>query len=142
LDFPFEYISYSEDDTITLAKNFVRELSEGTLVVLNGDLGTGKTFFIKCLLKNFNVTNAISPTFAIVNEYYGNKKFYHFDFYRINKKSELIDIGITDYFNDEKAIIFIEWGSMFEDILPSKRIEINIIYNPDNSRLFTFNKYE
>ncbi|MCK7524620.1 MAG: tRNA (adenosine(37)-N6)-threonylcarbamoyltransferase complex ATPase subunit type 1 TsaE [Ignavibacteriales bacterium] len=57
-----------------------------------------------------------------------DKTFYHFDFYRINKESELHDIGIEDYFNDEESIIFIEWGNLFPDVLPQKRIEINISY--------------
>ena len=72
----------------------------------------------------------------------GDKTFYHFDFYRINKESELYDIGVEDYFNDEQSIIFIEWGNLFPDILPQKRIEINISYINDNEREFNFIEHE
>ena len=134
--------SKSEYDTTLIADEFAVNLQNGIVVVLNGDLGAGKTFFIKQVLQNFNVTNANSPTFAIVNEYYGYKTFYHFDFYRINKESELHDIGIEDYFNDEQSIIFIEWGNLFPDVLPKKRIEINISYIDEHQREFNFIEYE
>jgi tRNA threonylcarbamoyladenosine biosynthesis protein TsaE len=140
--FPYKVVSNSEEETIDLAKEFVQELEPNSLIVLNGDLGTGKTFFIKNVLKCFDITSVNSPTFAIVNEYDAKWKIYHFDFYRIEKESELIDIGISDYFNDESSISFIEWGSLFPNMLPKKRIEINISYTTGNSRLFEFIKYE
>ena len=140
--YPYVRKCKSEDDTRLIANEFTSNLKEGLVVVLNGDLGTGKTFFIKQVLQSFNVTNANSPTFAIVNEYFGDKTFYHFDFYRINKESELHDIGIEDYFNDEQAIIFIEWGNMFPAVLPKKRIEISISYIDENEREFNFAEYE
>jgi len=142
MEFPFSYLSKSEADTIELSKLFSSELKNGMIVTLNGDLGTGKTFFIKNLLKNFNVNSANSPTYSIVNEYSGDKKFYHFDFYRINKETELVDIGITDYFNDGEAICLIEWAELFSEIIPSKRIEIHITYTEENFRLFLIEKYE
>jgi len=100
----FNYLrkSKSEDDTILIANEFAVKLKIGMIIILNGDLGAGKTFFIKQILQKFNVTNTSSPTFAIVNEYSGDKTFYHFDFYRINKENELHNIGIEDYFNDEQ----------------------------------------
>ena len=134
--------SKSEDDTRLIANEFTINLKNGLVVVLNGDLGAGKTFFIKQVLQNFNVISANSPTFAIVNEYFGDKTFYHFDFYRINKESELHDLGIEDYFNDEQAIIFIEWGNMFPAVLPKKRIEISISYINEHEREFNFIEYE
>ena len=140
--FPCLRKSNSEHDSSLIADEFAVNLKKGMVVVLNGDLGAGKTFFIKQVLQKFNVTNANSPTFSIVNEYYGNKTFYHFDFYRINKESELHDIGIEDYFNDEQSIIFIEWGNLFPDVLPKKRIEINISYIDEHQREFNFIEYE
>ena len=108
MDSPYLRISKSEDDTSAIANEFAANLKSGMTVILNGDLGAGKTFFIKKVLQKFNVTNTNSPTFAIVNEYFGDKAFYHFDFYRINKETELHDIGIEDYFTDEQSIVFIE----------------------------------
>jgi tRNA threonylcarbamoyladenosine biosynthesis protein TsaE len=140
--YPYVRKSKSEDDTRLIASEFTFNLKNGLVVVLNGELGAGKTFFIKQVLQNFNVTNANSPTFAIVNEYFGDKTFYHFDFYRINKESELHDIGIEDYFNDEQSIIFIEWGNMFPKVLPKKRIEISISYINEHERQFNFIEYE
>lgn len=140
--YPYVRKSTSEDDTRLFANEFTIRLKNGLVVVLNGDLGAGKTFFIKQVLQNFKVTNANSPTFAIVNEYFGDKTFYHFDFYRINKESELHDIGIEDYFNDEQSIIFIEWGNMFPAVLPKKRIEISISYINEHEREFNFIEYE
>lgn len=142
MQFPFSFLSKSESDTINLSKLFAPEIIDGTIITFNGDLGTGKTFFIKNLLANFNVKNVNSPTFAIVNEYDGDKKFYHFDFYRINKEAELIDIGITDYYNDTNAICLIEWAELFPDVIPFKRIEIKITYTDENFRLFLISKYE
>ncbi len=142
MSFPYLRKSKSEDDTISIANEFADKLKSGMIIILNGELGAGKTFFIKQVLRKFNVTNTNSPTFAIVNEYSGEKIFYHFDFYRINKESELHDIGIEDYFNDEQSIIFIEWGNLFPEVLPKKRVEISISYLNEYEREFNFIEYE
>jgi tRNA threonylcarbamoyladenosine biosynthesis protein TsaE len=142
MSFPYLRISKSENDTILIAAEFAAKLKNGMIIILNGDLGAGKTFFIKHVLQMFNISNTNSPTFAIVNEYVGDKTFYHFDFYRINKETELHDIGIKDYFNDEQSIIFIEWGNLFPNLLPQKRIEISISYIDIQEREFNFIEYE
>ena len=103
-------------------------IKKGDIIVLEGNLGSGKTTFVKSICLNYGIENVVSPTFAIVNEYYSKFTIFHFDFYRINKETELHDIGIEDYFNDEQSIIFIEWGNLFPHVLPKKRIEINISY--------------
>ncbi|MBK7630272.1 MAG: tRNA (adenosine(37)-N6)-threonylcarbamoyltransferase complex ATPase subunit type 1 TsaE [Ignavibacteriales bacterium] len=142
MQFPYSLKSISEDDTILIADEFGKLLKPGMVVILNGDLGAGKTFFIKQVLKKFGVTNSNSPTFAIVNEYFGKETFYHFDFYRINKEAELLDIGIEDYFSNEQSIIFIEWGNLFPQVIPRKRIEISISFENDTQREFYFMEYE
>lgn len=140
MDFPFERISRSESETELIAKDFSAFVTEGMIIVLIGDLGTGKTFFTKKLLHYFDINTANSPTFAIVNEYNGIKKFYHLDFYRINKAEELIDIGIEDYFSDNDAISLIEWGNLFPDLLPNERFEIEIKFTSEDERIFEFRK--
>jgi tRNA threonylcarbamoyladenosine biosynthesis protein TsaE len=140
MDFPFERISRSESETELIAKDFSVFVTEGMIIVLIGDLGAGKTFFTKKLLHYFDINTANSPTFAIVNEYNGIKKFYHFDFYRINKAEELIDIGIEDYFSDNDAISLIEWGNLFPDLLPIERFEIEIKFTSEDERIFEFRK--
>ena len=140
MEFPFTAIARSEEDTADIAHSFVDSITPGTVIVLNGNLGSGKTFFIKKALTRLRIDNVNSPTFAIVNEYNGKFKVYHFDFYRIESSGELFDIGINDYFNDDEAITFIEWGELYEEILPNKRIEISITINNDFSRNFEFTK--
>lgn len=138
--FPCIHKVYSEKDTENLASEFSSFINPGDLVILNGNLGSGKTFFIKEVLKSFNITGVSSPTFALVNEYYGNVNIYHFDFYRIEKINELYDIGFDEYMKDEETIKFIEWGNLFPSILPNKRIEIEIVLQNDLSRDFYFSK--
>ncbi len=132
----------SEEETKKLAREYAAGLSPGDVVVLKGNLGTGKTFFIREAVKFFRVTAVSSPTFALVNEYEGRSKIYHFDFYRINRLEELYDIGFEDYLNDEEAIIFIEWGNLFPEILPRKRKEISIKAGEEQQRTFEFKEYE
>ena len=127
----------NEDDTAALAREFAAELNGDEIVVLNGELGAGKTFFIKKALISFGINNVSSPTFALINEYSGQIKVYHFDFYRINNVNELYDIGFDDYLNDPDAVVFIEWGNLFPRILPQKRIEIEIKVFEDFSREIT-----
>jgi len=127
-------------ETIELAKSFSENISASDVVVLIGELGSGKTFFIKHLLKCYGIQNVNSPTFAIVNEYNAKLNFYHFDFYRINKESELIEIGFNDYLVAENSVVLIEWGSLFPNLLPRRRTEISIKVNENFSRVFEFSK--
>lgn len=136
------YTVRTPEDTAKLAVEFSASLNVGVVVVLNGSLGAGKTFFIKNAGLYFKVKEINSPTFAIVNEHNGTVKINHLDFYRINSAAELYNIGIDDYLSDNDAITFIEWGNLFPEVLPKKRIEINIIINSDNSRDFIFYYYE
>jgi tRNA threonylcarbamoyladenosine biosynthesis protein TsaE len=137
---PHSKVVKSEDETIKLAKEFFLILKEGDVVALNGNLGAGKTFFIKHLLRNFGIEGVNSPTFAIVNQFSGSLKINHFDFYRINKVNELYDIGFEDYLNMTETVTFIEWANLIPDILPSKRLEINIDILGDTVRKFDFKK--
>ncbi len=143
MSFSAEHISRSEEDTKHIALEFLTELKAGDIVVLNGELGTGKTFFIKKIAEALGITNANSPTFAIVNEYRTESglKIYHFDFYRINKEAELHDIGIEDYLSDNEAITFIEWGELFPELLPQKRFEIKIEEIENEQRKFSFFRF-
>jgi tRNA threonylcarbamoyladenosine biosynthesis protein TsaE len=132
----------SEEGTKKFALEFASGLKDGDIIVLNGNLGAGKTFFIREACHYFNISVVSSPTFALINEYKGKKKIYHFDFYRINKIEELYDIGFEDYFNDEGAIVFIEWGNLFPEILPDSRVEINIKTGEENNRTFEISNYK
>jgi len=139
--FPFRINTRSEEESAILAADFIKLCTQGERIVLNGDLGAGKTFFIKAALASIGITNVNSPSFAIVNEYHNSSQIYHFDFYRLKNYVELLDIGWQDYLNDEESIIFIEWGNRFNSILPSKRIEINILTLTGSEREFCFEKF-
>lgn len=133
---------FSEEETANLAAEFALTIKPAEVIVLNGNLGSGKTFFIKKLLRSFKVDGVSSPTFALVNEYYGDLKFYHFDFYRIEQVREIYDIGFDEYMKDEEAVKFIEWGELFPEVLPRRRTEIQITIDKDFNRQFSFIKYE
>lgn len=134
MEFPFEAIVTSENETETIAKSFAAYLTGGEVVVLSGELGAGKTFFVKKTLMNFGITWVNSPSFAIVNEYRNSFRFYHIDFYRLKSIKELFDIGFDDYLNDKDAIVFIEWGNLFPQVLPHRKIEITFKMHSDDSR--------
>ena len=139
--FPFKIKSESEKNSVSIAREFIETCKAGDRIVLNGDLGAGKTFFIKAALSSIGINNVNSPSFAIVNEYRNDYSIYHFDFYRLKKSSELFDIGWQDYLNDDESIIFIEWGNRFPSVLPKVRIEIKIEILNGTEREFSFEKF-
>lgn len=140
--FPYEQISETELDTINIAKKFSTHINVGDIICLNGELGVGKTFFAKAVLNNFGIESANSPSFAIVNEYDGKLKFFHFDFFRLKNISELYDIGIDEYLMDDKSVKIIEWAELFADVLPNVRFEINFEMLNSEKRKITITKYE
>ena len=140
-DFPSKFKASSESESAGVAREFIRSCEKGDRVILNGELGAGKTFFIKAALASIGISNVNSPSFAIVNEYYNQHHFYHFDFYRLKNSTELFDIGWQDYLNDDESIIFIEWGKRFPSVLPAERIEINVSVINGTEREFSFEKF-
>lgn len=119
------FISNSESDTLSFARDFAKNLKKDDIIVLNGDLGAGKTKFTYGLLDYFGLGDEISsPTFTIVNEYQNEKiKIYHFDVYRLKNEDEFLDIGGDEYFGNGLCII--EWGEIIKPILPYNTIFIN-----------------
>ena len=119
------YISKSELDTINFAKDFAKNLKKDSTIVLNGDLGSGKTKFTEGILSFFGLESEISsPTFTIVNEYKNeNATIYHFDVYRLKSTDDFFDIGGEEYF--ENGICIIEWGEIIKSCLPENTIFVN-----------------
>ena len=142
MNFPLNIVVNSEEETINLAKNFAALLNAGDIVLLNGDLGTGKTFFVKNICRIFGIENVSSPSFTLVNEYKNGKKIFHLDFYRIKKVEELYDIGIDEYLGDNEAIIFIEWSDLYYEVVPKYRYKINLKYVNNSSREISILKNE
>lgn len=120
----FNFVSKSEDETKDLAKKIAKKLQKGDIIILSGDLGSGKTKFTEGFLSFWNLQDEISsPTFTIVNEHHkGDINIYHFDVYRLEDIDEFYAIGGQEYF--EKGISVIEWGEIIENILPEEYIKI------------------
>ena len=131
--------SKSENDTLTFAKKFARKLNKKDVIVLSGDLGSGKTKFTEGILSFFGLENEISsPTFTIVNEYCKDDiKIYHFDVYRLEDSSEFYEIGGDEYY--ENGICIIEWGEIIEDALPADYIKIDFSRNLEDENSRTLN---
>ena len=129
-------ISNSENETKLIGKKFAENLKKGDVIVLTGELGSGKTKFTEGVLQFFELDDEISsPTFTIVNEYSNDKTtIYHFDVYRLENEDEFFAIGGEEYF--EKGICFIEWGEQIENALPNKYIKIrfNRVFEDDDKR--------
>ena len=126
----------SLDKISEAAAQFVAKMGNGKVYVFYGNMGAGKTTFIKAVCEQLGVTDVInSPTFAIVNEYEdGNgEPIYHFDFYRINKEEEAYDFGYEDYFYSGN-VCFIEWPEMVKNLIPEDAIEVHIKENEDGTR--------
>lgn len=119
-----ELISHSEEETKQIAMKIASKLNIGDVLVLTGDLGSGKTKFTEGILDYFGFSGEISsPTFTIVNEHTSDKiNVYHFDVYRLEDSDEFLAIGGDEYF--EKGISIIEWGEIIEDVLPKNAIRI------------------
>lgn len=119
-------ITNSEQETKKVAKELAAKVGKTEVIVLSGDLGTGKTKFAEGFLSYFGLEKEISsPTFTIVNEYKNEKAtIYHFDVYRLADVDEFYAMGGEEYFS--KGICIIEWGEMIEEALPQNCIWINI----------------
>jgi len=132
----YKFTSRSVDDTLELAQNIESEKFPGMVICLNGDLGSGKTIFVKGFASALGITdNITSPTFNIVKEYVmGEMPLYHMDVYRINENE---DFGVEDYFN-KNGVCIIEWPEMIEDKLPSERLDIIIKIVDENTRVLLF----
>ena len=140
----YKYTSKSVEDTLMLAENIESEKFLGMVICLNGDLGSGKTVFVKGFAAALGIEdNITSPTFNIVKEYVsGEMPLYHMDVYRIQESNEF---GVEDYFNKD-GVSIIEWAELIDDHLPSERLDINIKIIDENTRLLVFKprglKYE
>ena len=132
-----QLITNCEADTKNFAKSLAKILKPKDIVVLTGELGSGKTKFVEGFLSYFGLENEISsPTFTIVNEYKNTDiNIYHFDVYRLADSSEFYEIGGDEYF--DTGICLIEWGELIEDALPSNYIHITFTKNKnkENSRI-------
>lgn len=115
-----EIVSHGEAETHALASKLVPLLKPGDLLVLKGELGAGKTVFVRGLAQalGLDMDAVNSPSYTIVNEYLGERPLFHFDLYRVMDTSELYEIGWDDYLQRE-GLIVVEWGDKAAECLPS-----------------------
>lgn len=126
-----------ENELFLVAIELLQEFSEERIFLFFGNLGAGKTTFIKEFCKALGVRDTVqSPSFSIINEYqsqiYG--PVYHMDFYRIEKTEEAYDIGVEEYL-DSGNYCFIEWPERITDLLPGDIVHITMTVQPDRSRV-------
>lgn len=125
------HTSGSANETQNIGKALASKLKSGSIVALFGELGSGKTQFIKGICSGLGVKEIItSPTFIIINEYNSPVagKIFHFDLYRMKNKKEVLDLGFEDYLNSE-GIILIEWPELIENILPLQTNKIHLFHS-------------
>ena len=136
----FKKLTKSNLETEKLGVEFSKNISRGDIIALNGNLGSGKTTFVKGVLKGLNYKyDVTSPTYTLINEYYTKYKIIHIDCYREKDLNRWLNIGITDYF-DNNCILFIEWFENIKSILPKNINLINFKMVSENERLISCNE--
>jgi tRNA threonylcarbamoyladenosine biosynthesis protein TsaE len=132
----------SEEETIALGERLARELPRRAAVLLIGDLGAGKTTLAKGIVKGLGAAEpeeVSSPTFTLIHEYGAQPAVYHVDLYRLDYAREAARLGLEEIFEKE-AVVLIEWGEKFPELLPDKRVEIRITSSHDNQREITVDR--
>lgn len=137
------FTSHFPDETIAFARRFAAGLQPGAVLALYGDLGSGKTCFVRGLAQAFNITTPItSPTFTLINEYPSTPALYHMDLYRIDDLDSLYLLGLDDYF-EAGGVTVIEWAERAEQLLPARTIRLHFyIQNEPESRVITIKEPE
>lgn len=121
-----KFLSKSEKETEEIAAKFAKSLKKGSVVAFEGELGAGKTAFVRGLAKGLNCEDSVSsPTFAIVNEYNGETRLFHFDMYRIETFNELYSIGFFEYL-EKNGVCAIEWSENIYSALPDDSFFVKI----------------
>lgn len=131
-----EYLSNSVIQTQNIAKKFAKDLKKGDVVLLNGEMGAGKTVFVKGVAKALGIKATVtSPTYAYMNDYDG--VLYHYDCYRLSSGEDAEGLGLTDYFYAD-GICIIEWSENIASVLPKNCKVVNIIKTGEKQRSIIF----
>lgn len=129
-----EFISHSEHDTEEVGMKLAEKLPAGSVVAMYGDLGAGKTAFVRGMAKGMGLECRVSsPTFTIVNEYLGDRELIHFDMYRLSSADELFDIGWEDYIS-RGAVCAVEWSENVRDAFFGDEVVVRIEKLSDSER--------
>ena len=131
-----EFIISSPSEIRSTARRSIEWMGDRTVFAFHGSMGVGKTTFIKALCEELGVEDTVnSPTFSLVNEYrsISGELIYHFDFYRMEKPEEAVDLGFEDYFFSG-ALCFIEWPDLVANLLPSDAVSVRMEELPSGER--------
>lgn len=119
-----KYVTNSAEETIEIGKSFAEKLNKGAVVLLSGEMGAGKTVFVKGMAQGLGIKSLItSPTYAYMNDYDGI--LYHYDCYRLTSGEDAESLGLTDYFY-AGGICVVEWSENIADVIPNGAIRVTI----------------
>lgn len=130
--------SHSPEETIQAGRQFGRNVKPGTVIALTGDLGSGKTTFVKGVSLGLGVSDkreVKSPTFVIFHLYKGRVPLYHFDLYRLSQSAELAEIGMDEYLEDSEAVSLVEWADRVPEVIACADFEIKFSRQGEKSRV-------
>ena len=125
--------THSEEETIELGRKIARDLPKRSVVLLIGNLGAGKTTLAKGIISGLGAGSpdeVASPTFTLIHEYPGA---YHIDLYRLDTAAQVATLGLDEIF-DREAVVLIEWGEKFRELMPADRIEITLSADGEQNR--------
>lgn len=137
----FTKITNSPEETERLASLTGQRVREGTVIGLEGELGAGKTLFVRSLARVLGVTGEVtSPTFSLMNIYEGICPILHFDLYRLETTEELEDIGFYEYVESPEGIVIVEWSDKFSEAMPEEfvRVSFETVNDSPHARKITF----
>lgn len=136
-----EFVTHSPEETIAEGRKIAGELKPGDVVCLKGDLGAGKTHFVKGMAAGLSIDpNSVqSPTYTLIHEYKGRLPLYHFDCYRMESPQEALEIGAEEYFYGE-GVCVIEWPEQIEALVPPGALWISIKTTGKKTRKFVIGK--
>lgn len=129
--------SHSPEETISIAREFSKKIKPGTVIALTGNLGSGKTTFIKGLAMGFGLEDAgaiTSPTFALMHIYPSNPQVYHFDLYRLDTVKDVQDIGFEEFINEPNTVTCVEWAEKAGELMPKDTVRISFEVTGDTER--------
>ena len=132
-------ITHSPEETAHLAGTIGKIIREGTVICLDGELGVGKTLFVRALARTLGVESDVtSPTFNLMNIYEAACPIVHFDLYRLASEAELEEIGFYEYAEATEGIVLIEWAEKFPNAMPEDRLQVRIEALTREERQFIF----
>ena len=134
------YVTNSEAETEALGERFGREVPDGSVAALYGELGSGKTAFVRGMARGMGIDALVnSPTFTIVNEYIGPRSLFHFDMYRLGSADELFDIGWEDYL-DRNGVCAVEWSENVAEAFEGDEYVVSFRKTGESAREITIER--